>query len=357
MNSSISSSEPGDPWRRFFALLLACGAGLGLAVYLLLVIIDPFDMLPLSPPLDRAPIATNARFSFPALARSQRFDSAIFGTSTSRELQPRVLDPLFGARFVNLAMNSATAYEQFRLMGLFAMHHRDAKNVIVGIDAVWCESARTIEKFTPRPFPEWMYGGSRWRGFGHLFDLYTMEQAGRQLAVLTGLRPAPYGRDGYTDFLPSDSQYDLARARMHLRGGSIGPDPAIAGEAEPQVDAAEPSDLPGLPLLSEALSALPAVTRKLVYVVPYHISGQPAAGSPQLERWRACKAALARIVAAIPGAVGVDFMLPSPITREDANYWDRLHYRVGIGVRIARDLAKASEGRFSDDDPDFATLK
>ncbi|MCC7282510.1 MAG: hypothetical protein IT556_09020, partial [Acetobacteraceae bacterium] len=49
------------------------------------------------------------------LARSARFDSAILGTSTSRMLRPAVLDPLFGARFANLSMNDATAWEQYRL--------------------------------------------------------------------------------------------------------------------------------------------------------------------------------------------------------------------------------------------------
>ncbi len=77
-----------------------------------MALVDPFDTLPLSPPAERWPVATDARFSFPALARAARFDSAVFGTSTSRLLRPAVLDPAFGARFANLAMNDATVYEQ-----------------------------------------------------------------------------------------------------------------------------------------------------------------------------------------------------------------------------------------------------
>ena len=86
-------------------------------IYAFVVLVDPFDTLPLSPPADRVPVATNARFAFPALARSPKFDSAIFGTSTSRLLRPAVLNAAFGARFANLAMNAATAYEQSRLLG------------------------------------------------------------------------------------------------------------------------------------------------------------------------------------------------------------------------------------------------
>ena len=81
-------------------------------LYALVVAVDPWGSLPVSLPLPRVPISGNARFSFPALARSPAFDAAIFGTSTARLLQPAQLDPLFGARFVNLAMNSATAWEQ-----------------------------------------------------------------------------------------------------------------------------------------------------------------------------------------------------------------------------------------------------
>ena len=80
-------------WRSFFALMIAWALGLGLFVYAFLAIVDPFDTLPLSPRLDRPPIATNARYSFPALARSARFDAAIIGTSTSRLLRPEHQSP------------------------------------------------------------------------------------------------------------------------------------------------------------------------------------------------------------------------------------------------------------------------
>ena len=50
-------------------------------IYAFVVLVDPFDTLPLSPPADRVPVATNARFSFPALARSDG--------STARSSAPR----------------------------------------------------------------------------------------------------------------------------------------------------------------------------------------------------------------------------------------------------------------------------
>ncbi len=112
-------------------------------VYAFVVLVDPFDTLPLSPPADRVPVATNARFSFPALARSERFDSAIFGTSTSRLLRPAVLNAEFGARFANLAMNAATVYEQSRLMAVFRTAHPAARMVLIGLDMRYCVTGDT----------------------------------------------------------------------------------------------------------------------------------------------------------------------------------------------------------------------
>ena len=75
-----------------FAGTAAVVAGI---VYAFVVLVDPYDTLPLSPPADRPLVAGNQRFSYPSLARSNRFDSAIVGTSSSRLLRPEVLNPLF----------------------------------------------------------------------------------------------------------------------------------------------------------------------------------------------------------------------------------------------------------------------
>ena len=159
-------------------------------VYAFVVLVDPFDTLPLSPPVNRVPVATNARFAFPALARSDRFDSAVFGTSTSRLLRPVVLNAAFGARFVNLAMNAATAYEQTRLMAVFREAHPGAQQVLVGLDLAYCMPGLPELKFTPRPFPAWMYEGSRWRGYREMFNLYAVQEAGKEFGTLIGIRRA-----------------------------------------------------------------------------------------------------------------------------------------------------------------------
>lgn len=311
-------------------------------IYAFIVTVDPFDILPLSPPLARAPISTNARFSFPALARSPKFDSAVIGTSTSRLLRPVILDQEFGARFVNLAMNAATAYEQARILRLFARNHPDAPVVIIGLDIAWC-GIGDVQKYTPRPFPEWMYGDGRWRGYRELFNIYALTEAVAQFAHVTGLKRSRYGLDGYTTFVPDDSEYDRARVALHLKqdaaamgGAEIGGSPATWRFAS-------------LSMLRAALGDLSPRTSKVLYFAPYnHVLIQPDSSMGRV--WQACKERVAEIATQVPNTVVADFMLPSPITRTDDNYWDALHYRVAIADRLARDLADAARGEESDSD-------
>jgi hypothetical protein len=339
MSSSTSSSE----WRRFFCLAAGTAALAVAVIYAFVVLVDPFDILPLSPPADRVPVASNARFAFPALARSDRFDSAVFGTSTSRLLRPVVLNAEFGARFANLGMNAATAYEQTRLLAVFRAAHPDARAVLVGIDIGYCVPGEAEMKFTPRQFPDWMYQGSRWRGYGEMFNLYAVQEAGQELGVLLGVNRQVYGSDGYTSFVPPDSAYDPARVAMHLH--------TEAPYVPPEAQDGDPATwrYTGIDRLGAELTALAADTRKIMFFVPYNHALMPPPDSASDAVWRECKQRVAALARRLPNALAVDFMLPSPITANDDNYWDALHYRVGIADRLARDLAAAGRGDASAD--------
>ena len=344
MNSSISSSDPvrQKEWASFARYLFGGGIGFGIFLYLLIFIIDPFDTLPFSPPLERVPIASNARFSFPALARKEKFDSAVFGTSTGRLLRPELLNELFGGRFANLSMNSATAYEQFRLAEVFARRHPGAKTVIVGIDLVWCEAGGAVEKFTPRPFPEWMYDENPYNDFLHHFDLYAIEQAGRQAGTMLGLRRVKYGLDGYTSFLPDPSAYDLQKVQASL---AVARNNGVQEEKTPADFDPSKLDFPALPMLQGMLSGFPASTRKLLFIAPYHFARQSAPGSQSGAEWAECKKRIGAIAAGTPNTVGVDFMIESPFTTTDTNYWDPVHYSVAAADILMRELKQADLGR------------
>jgi hypothetical protein len=343
VNSSISSSEltTQQAWQHFARWFFSGGIGLGVFLYLLIFIIDPFDTLPFSPPLDRVPVASNARFSFPALARKAEYDSVVISTSIGRLLRPEVLNELFSSRFANLSMNSATAYEQYRLLEVFTRHHPDAKTVIVGVDLVWCKTGETFEKYTPRPFPEWMYDTNPYNDFLHQFDLYTIEQAGRQVGTLLGIRRLKYGRDGYTNFLPDPAAYDLTKVRAALaisRNNGIAEVKAIAGF--------DPATLnfPALPMMQDMLRALPETTKKILFIAPYHFARHSVPGSLSAVEWTECKKRIGVIAGQTPNTVAADFMIESPFTTTDANYWDPIHFSVAAADILMTDLWKVARG-------------
>lgn len=341
MNLSTSSSDGAGAWLRFSRWFFGGGIGLGVFLYLLIFIIDPFDTLPFSPPLDRVPIASNARFSFPALARKTEYDSVVISTSIGRLLRPETLNSLFSARFANLSMNSATAYEQYRLLEVFSRHHPDAKVVILGVDLVWCKVGEVLEKYTPRPFPEWMYDTNPYNDFLHQFDLHAIEQAGRQAGTMLGVRRLKYGRDGYTNFLPDIAAYDLGKVQAALE---ISRKNGIAeAKADPAIDPAT-FNFPALPLLQEMLTGLPAATQKILFVAPYHFARQSVPGSQSAVEWDECKKRIGAITAKIPNAVAVDFLIESPFTTTDTNYWDPIHYSVAASDILMTDLWKAAQG-------------
>ena len=340
MSSSISSSEP---WRRFFRLTVGAAAVVAGVVYAFVVLVDPFDSLPLSPPLNRVPVASNQRFAFPTLARSQRFDSAVFGTSSSRLLRPEVMNPLFAARFANLAMNDATVYEQSRLFGVFARAHAEAKLVMVGLDYRWCVTGPDFERLTFRTFPEWMYQDNPWRGYGEMFNSYAIQSAGQLFGILIGVKTPDQGRDGFTSFVPPDHTYDPARALGHLRASH----PAV-----PVGDRNGPSAdwiYPAMPVLRDMLAALPVATRKILFFIPYHHRMLTPPGSPGAMVWDECRRRVVMAAAGAANTVVVDFMRLSPITSADDHYWDGIHYRIGIADRLARDMAAAARGERSED--------
>jgi hypothetical protein len=313
--------------------MLLTGLGVLAVLWGFVVLVDPWDTLPLSPPLRRVPISTNARFSFPALARSPRFDSAVFGTSTSRLLQPAHLDPGFGAHFVNLSMNSATAWEQTQMLQVFLRAHPAPRAIIVGLDTEWCQPA--IVRTTGRPFPEWMYGTNLWSAYGHMLTPYAVQEAANQFAVMVGWHRRRYGLDGYTRFVPNDAAYDPARVdAAFARWPPVDASPAAKGQH---------FVFPGMTMLQDALAPLPPDTRVALYFTPNHVSQQGVPGSQTAAWWAACKRAATRVAAA-RGASVLDFMVPSAITTDRTNYWDPLHYRESVAARLAAALARGMDG-------------
>ncbi|MCB1740533.1 MAG: hypothetical protein KDK91_09200 [Gammaproteobacteria bacterium] len=347
-------------WLRTFSITLAT---LSLLTYAAIVLIDPHDHLAVSWPAQRAPINGNQRFSYPAIARSGRYDSLVIGTSTTRMLVPERLNAALGGRFANLSMNSATAWEQSRLLEVYvratADRSRPFRQLLIGMDASWCDPAETLQEVTFRTFPRWLYDSNPFNDYLQVFNARTIEQAARQVQYWRGRLQPRYGFDGYRDFLPPAGSYDLARARQHIYG-SEQPRRRVPPAAPQYFDSKTRAAWPyaALRLLPGILESLPQQTRVLMVFVPYHRYAQPLAGTAAHARWQECKRRVTTYALARDDSHVIDFMIDSAITREDRNYWDSLHYTAEIGHELVRLMAAVLEqGRGIEDRVELLTAR
>ena len=326
------------PWRAYIRVLLATVVIVGLAVYGFILLLDPYMVVPFSPALARAPVSTNQRFAYPALARLPQYDSAVVGTSTMRLLDPAQLDAKLGTRVVNLAMNSATPYEQSRILEVFLRHHPQPRLVVLGNDGSWCSRKPDPANYTFRAFPEWMYDDDRWNDLLYLFNDKALEDAVRMLELLRGQREAKYRLDGYRDFTGDFGRYDPATVHRRLYRGRAGRD--AGHDTEPSLT--QPTwHYPWLPRLRALLDQLPAATRIVLLYPPVHRHYLENMAANLAE----CKGRSAALLADLPNLVTLDYLQVSALTSRDDNFWDAVHTTDDVARLIETDLAAVVQRR------------
>lgn len=336
-------------WRAYVNWLLGGLLGGLCTCFVAIVLANPYRNLPISSWNDSPMMDTNQRFQYPALARNRNYDSAVFGTSTGRLLRPEKLESLFGGSFAQMSMNSAAAYEQSRMAALFLRHHPDAKYIIMTIDSVWCITGDTFPKTAGRRWPEWMFDENPWNDLPKLMDGKTVELVGRSIAYHLGLDESRYDDNGYRDFTPGTvGNYDSAKALNNIYGASGKREPASEADL---YTATELFDLmfPTHALMGNVVEAADLDTRIVLAFMPYHFFYQGAEDSRKFQLHRECKKRMAAGFAGQPNVSIVDFMFHSPLTKEDGNYWDQLHYRTEIADHIVDEMAKGLEGGLSSD--------
>ena len=319
-------------WRRFVRLFMtAFGVALALGCAFILLI-DPYGVVPFSLPIERPLVEGQQRLAYARVIRSGRFDSLIVGSSTVRSLDPRVLNEPFGARFANLSIVGGRAGEQFILVDFFVRKVGAPKVLIVGLDFFWCDPGAEQRGFLEPGFPEWLYDDNPWNDYLNIFNNNTLEAAGRIVGAHLGLYNRQYREDGHAVVTPPDAQYDLQRARKAL---------AEARQAAlPWLQAADGREkdqrFTALDLLDRMLARAPS-SRKVLVHLPLHISTQGTAGSISNAILGECKARIVEI-AQKHGAQVMDWLIESPITTDDSNYWDSTHFRIGVAHLVERGL-------------------
>lgn len=340
LSQSADEAQLAACWRGQARALIFTFCGLLAALVTFVAIFDPFGNLPFRVLGPHVVMDINQRYQYPALIREANFDSFVLGTSTSRLLEPDRLSEAFDGRFINLSINSGRAWEQYRLGKLALRHVPSPRNVLVGLDVVWCYSDADQVRTTKRGFPEWMFDEDPWNDMPYMLNMRTVEISARRLAYHLGLIGPRVPSDGYEVFVPPESAYDAKKAEQkiwkHKRKSRKGrAEPYEASEAERQS-----WRYPALDWLDRLLGMVPQSSNVMLAWMPVHIAGQPTPFSRKAAREAECKARVSEI-AARHGAHNVDFRILSDVTRRDENYWDGLHYRVPVAAMIVDSLAEA----------------
>jgi len=336
----IDATGTAEGWKRFVTVFLVALSGSVVCVYLFILLVDPYGIIPFSLPFERRIVSISQAFVYPQIVLSKKYDSLIIGTSTSRLLDPEYLGGRFNVRLANLAMNAMRAWEQREMIDYFGRRVGPPKVLIVGIDRVWCDQDADVVRHNPYGWPNWIYDDNRWNDYLYLFNQPTVEIAVRLMGNKLGLYRERIRFDGFEVFTPPESTYDLDRARQHI-WQDVKPETS-SNPTLLTLSLAEKASLsfPALKWLDETLQSLPISTVKVLAFMPVHIAEQPWPGTKDAAVEAECKTQIVEI-ARKSGSKVVDWRIHSPITREDVNYWDNIHYRLPIAQRIQQELADA----------------
>lgn len=217
-----------------------------------------------------------------------------------------------------------------------------------------CDEEADGKRTTFRGFPEWMYDADWRNDLRYMLNAKAVEISGRRFGQAIGLKQARF-LDGYEVFTPPENAYDPVKVRSKL-WGKEGPKPI-----EPLVPAYSASveqraewQYPALAWLDEIAARFAG--REIFVYVPAHIAAQPRPGSAKAARLEECKARIGAI-ARRHKAPFIDFNVRSEITANDANWWDRLHYRLPIADRVVDDIERALHTGKDDPQGDWRYLE
>jgi hypothetical protein len=316
-------------WQASNRMFLGTFIGILAAIYLFVLLVDPYGVVPFSLLFDR-PLTSTQRQMYPQILRAGRYDSVVVGTSTSILLDPAALDRVLGGHFASLAMSGETAREQVQVIDYFRRTVAAPKAVLIGLDHEWCfrntsATARERTSALEKDFPYWAYDDSRWNDLFYLLNIPTVDAAGRAVAGLLGWTPEKLRKDGYEFPVRPDSTYDAALVYDDIWGFGSRHWFSIALPGPGEADRAAVDKFAALPWLDESLARLPAGVKKYL-LPPIHIHMLPESGSLREAQEAECKRRIATI-ARQRGATLVDWRIASPIALDDSHFWDPIHYR------------------------------
>jgi hypothetical protein len=312
-----------DAWRGCIVrFLAACGAVLALTLAVV-ILVDPYDSGRF-PSLGIAGVSdNNQRTAYISLGRSNKFNAAIVSDLHGQLLDPDRLTQATGLSFVQLSIPGAWVPEQLAMMRWFIRHHADIGALVLAADPLWCRN-------DPKPwrwFPFWLYGDSDLHYLANSINSRTIGAAWRRVKYAMGLvQPShPRGYDDYEARRPADYTFEFPPARP--------PSPP-----SPPIDLSARA-FPAIDRLKTELDAAPAGTSLVVVFPPVYIAVLPT-DPYSVAELKECKARLARLARSTPHGGIVDYLVDSPLARDQASFQDVDHYRAPVAREIEREIAR-----------------
>ena len=314
-------------WRGFVVRFVAVFVALLAGTLAFVILIDPYDSGRF-PSLGIAGVSdTNQRTEYVSLGRSEKFDAAVIGNSHGQLLDPDRLSQATGLSFVQLSVPGAYAPEQLALMHWFIRHHARGGALVLAADERWCSE-------DPQPwkwFPFWLYGDSDWDYLANSLNTRSVGAAFRRVKHALGLlQPShPRGYDDYEARRPADYKFEF-------------PPPPATMAAASKIDLSG-RPFPAIDRLAAALKTAPG-TPLVVVFPPVYVANLPN-DAQSLAVLDECKARFARLANATPRGGFLDYLVDSPLARDQASFQDIDHYRAPVARRIEQAIAGVLNGQ------------
>lgn len=296
----------GRAWRNWLLLVLSLSVVVSLALWLAVVLIDPFSTgrFALTQRIDIT--TTNSRLADVAVVRNSSFNGAILGDSVSITLDPKSVARDSNWRLAQLAIYAADVSEVVTVADAFERAHRDGRTLeIFVLSNRWCSDSVSALKGNI-PFPYWLYDTSDAVYLSRLLSPEALSLSLMRLKIWLGKARPELRDDGYLDRV-----FVRTAAALPMQRPGQGPSPA--------------APFPAIDALIAHIAALPDNRAVAIVFAPLYVGTLPVTGSIAAARLDACKQRLRDLAARRAHAAYLDLMTENSLTREPANYFDPLH--------------------------------
>jgi hypothetical protein len=308
-------------WRRFVKLFAGTLLAALVAIYFLILIVDPYDSGRVTNYPVFGVVDENPRTADVSRGRDPRFNSVVIGNSRGQLLDPKRLSDGMGLSFVQLTVPGTGPREQLALLRWFAHNHRQIGAVVLVADSAWCTQDPTLP--LQNPFPFWLYGESSFEYLINVLHTQSLDRVWRRILLWLGLRERSRP-DGYWD-------YEIGRTWSYQPDIPIGFLPAGTKSKTPKLS------FPAVKQLETALATLDSDIPFAIVMPPAFFTALPKNGDANVDLIAQCKGALSEITSRRSRGAFLDFEIDGEIARDPNNFMDSIHYRAP--------LARSIEGR------------